>query len=489
MPDASPCPLGARLTPNVSQDAVVVIPGIMGSALLDTTTDQTIWGLNPRWYASAWSSRKVLAALMLTDDERNGRVGRVKATGLLRFPAFAPVLAGIEPYTTLVDRVRAVVASPRAVLEFAYDWRLSIEHNASELACAAREHLARWRADPDHETARRTRPDDRSAKLVLVAHSMGGLLCRALSAISGATDDVRAIITLGTPFDGAAKVAVLLNSGRGGPVPLPRRVLRRIAATLPGLHDLLPMYRCVDVGDDVRRLTPYDVADIGGDAELACLALGSHAKLAQTRLIGHRAMVGAEQPTVQSVRLRLGIVEERYHSFLLHSDGEFVRDDHGILRRVDRQGDGTVPRYSATPVGTEAIAIPQQHGPLAKADEAMTFVCSIITNQDVDLGPRLGEGEIGLDLPDVVTPGAEWAAMFTGVAPHEGTCTVVNAQTGLTVDHPPLHRREGTVQAAISLPEPGLFRIIVSGGGTTPVSQLVMAEEPTDDPWADNGRR
>ncbi len=58
---------------------------------------------------------------------------------------------------------------------------------------------------------------------------------------------------------------------------------------------------------------------------------------------------------------------------------------------------------------------------------------SVILEQDAYHGPRLGEGDIGLDLP-----------------------------------------------------EPGLFRIVVSGGGTTPVSQLVMAEQPGDDPPDDD---
>ena len=122
------------MTPNVSQDAVVVIPGIMGSALRDTTTGQPLWGLRPDWYARAWAGRETLRALMLTDDERAGRIGRVEATGLLRFPAFSPVLAGFEPYTTLCDRIRAMVASPKAVLEFGYDWRLPVAYNASRLA-------------------------------------------------------------------------------------------------------------------------------------------------------------------------------------------------------------------------------------------------------------------------------------------------------------------------------------------------------------------
>lgn len=467
------------MTPHLSQDAVVVIPGIMGSELKDTTTDQPIWGLRPSWYARAWASREVLRALMLTDDERAGRIGRVAATGLLRFPAFSPVLAGFEPYTTLCDRIRrTMVASPKAVLEFAYDWRLPVEYNASRLAAEAVKHLARWRACPEHEEARRVRPDGRPAQLVLVAHSMGGLLCRALSLISGATDDVRATITLGTPFDGAAKAAVLLSSGRG--IPLPRRRLRRLAATLPGLHDLLPMYRCVDQGDEVRRLIPADVAALGGDAELARAAQESHARLAQVRLAGHRAVVGTQQPTVSSLQLRDGVVRELHHSFQLNSDDEFVRDPDGILVRVLRGGDGTVPWNSAKPDDVEPVPLAQQHGSLASADEAISPVSSIIIEQDA--GPRLGEGDIGLQLPDVVPPGTEWAVTVTGVEAHVATCTVTDLQTGLVVDyHQTLHCRDDQVQATVSLPEPGLFRIVVAGSGTTPVSQLVMAEQPGDD--------
>jgi pimeloyl-ACP methyl ester carboxylesterase len=480
----SPWVADTRLTPNVSQDAVVVIPGIMGSALRDTTTGQLLWGLRPDWYARAWASREALRALMLTDDERAGRIGRVAATGLLRFPAFSPVLAGFEPYTVLCDRIRTVVASPKAVLEFSYDWRLSVKYNASRLAAEAVEHLTRWRECPEHEAARRTRPDDRPAQLVLVAHSMGGLLCRALMLISGATDDVRATITLGTPFDGAAKAAVLLSSGHGA--PLPRRRLRKLAATLPGLHDLLPMYRCVDGGDEVRRLTCTDIAALGGDIELARAAQEFHQRLAQVQLAGHSAVIGTEQPTVQSLLLRDGTVQELRHSFQLHTDGEFLRDDEGLLRRVDRGGDGTVPRNSANPVGAERMTVPQQHGPLATAGEAFSVVRSVIIDQDSDCGPRLGDGDIGLDLPDVVTPGTEWAVTVTGVAPHEATCTVTDLQTGLAIEHPRLRHRDGQVQAMVSLPEPGLFRIAVSGGGTTPVSQQVMAERPGGDPLDDD---
>src|SRR4029450_6622236 len=92
-------------------DAVIVVPGIMGSELVDVTTGDTLGGLGgPGGYLGAWAGGSALKALALTDNERAGRYGRVRATGLLRFPAFAPMLRGFEPHGRLLagDR-RAVV--------------------------------------------------------------------------------------------------------------------------------------------------------------------------------------------------------------------------------------------------------------------------------------------------------------------------------------------------------------------------------------------
>lgn len=439
-------------------DAVVVVPGIMGSELVDTETGVVLWGLRRLgWYVRAWSSGDGLAPLRVTPDELEGRTGRVKATGLLRFPAFAPWLAGFEPYTSLVKRIRTTAADPAAVLEFAYDWRLPVAHNAKLLAEAAVAHLAAWRI-------RSGRTD---ARLVLVAHSMGGLLCQGLA---DAIDDVRTVVTLGTPFDGAAKAAVILGSGRGG--PLPRRRLRELAAGLPGVHDLLPTYRCVDEGDSVRRLTPADVGRFGGSAELAHAAFERR----PAPLPGHRALIGIEQPTISSLRLTDGTVEHHPYTFRLDPDGEFRRQAGGALLRVDGRGDGTVPRNSALPAAAVAAPVAQQHGSLARSREAIDFVRDVLLNAETDLGPRLGAGDIGLALPDVVTPGAEWTAAISGAEPHEARCTVTDADTGVVVDHPSPHRRDGEVAVAVRLPAPGVYRVEVSGGGSA-VAQLVMARE------------
>ncbi|GAB3901660.1 hypothetical protein GCM10029964_090790 [Kibdelosporangium lantanae] len=89
-------------------------------------------------------------------------------------------------------------------------------------------------------------------------------------------------------------------------------------------------------------------------------------------------------------------------------------------------------------------------------------------------------GDIGLVLPDIVTPGLPWSATITGVAPHEARCQITDAQTDQPVDHPILHRRHGQVMIISTLPAPGVYRVEVTGGGTSPVSQLVLAHDHPD---------
>ena len=82
-------------------DAMILVPGIMGSELVDVETRTVLWGLSAKGYASFWTSGSLWEKLKVTEEERGGRTGRVKATRLLRAPAFAPLLRGIEPYSRL----------------------------------------------------------------------------------------------------------------------------------------------------------------------------------------------------------------------------------------------------------------------------------------------------------------------------------------------------------------------------------------------------
>jgi pimeloyl-ACP methyl ester carboxylesterase len=452
-----------------SHDAIVVIPGIMGSELVDVTTAKPLWGLRDlSWYVRAWTSGSGLAALELTDDEREGRYGRVRPTGLLRFPAFARIFAGFEPYLRLVRAIRQEVVDPAAVLEFPYDWRLPVAYNGTRLASAIEQHIDGWLRHPAQINAQRRHPLRRPAEVFVVAHSMGGLLARCLPVDL----PIRGTVTLGTPFYGSVKAAVLLNAGRGTPIPLPG--VRRLARGLPGLHDLLPSYRCVDGGETASVLTPSDITAIGGDAELAEASQRMHVQLRQTTLPGHRAVVGVGQPTMTSIALRAGVVETYRH------ECRHVGDE---LRREDRAGDGTVYRDSAALPGSSVSYLPQQHGALARTDEAIALIRAVLSERDhEESGPSLGGGELGIEVPDVVLPEQEWPVTVTGVAAATAvTCVVSDASTGRPISRLNVLWRDGGAQAVASVPAPGLYRIEVGGSGESPATQLVLAADPTGD--------
>jgi hypothetical protein len=79
------------------------------------------------WYAKAWTHRRsALDELRLSKEEREGQYGRIRATGLLQRPAWAPFLQGIEPYGALLHGIRDVVVHEDAICSFPYDWRLPV---------------------------------------------------------------------------------------------------------------------------------------------------------------------------------------------------------------------------------------------------------------------------------------------------------------------------------------------------------------------------
>ena len=445
----------------VSRDAVIVIPGIMGSSLVDVESRDVLWGLDDaRWWVSAWTTGTALRRLAVTDDERAGRTDRIQATGLLRFPAFAPVLKGFEPYTKLLTGIGRVLAHPDALCEFPYDWRLSVEHNASELGRLVDRHLSMWRAHPSGSA---------DAKVVLVAHSMGGLVARYFTQVLGGASDVRTTITLGTPYYGAVKAAYILSSGRG--VPVPRKRLRKLVQHMPGLYDLLPFYRCVDEGETARWLQPEDIAGLEGDRELASESFERHKRLMAGDAGSLRLLIGVEQPTMQSLSVRDGVLTPLRHTC--------ITDQAGVIKeRLDLAGDGTVFRRSAAGFGLSPGTLPQSHGAVAATEEAISHVRDVLTNDTA--GPPLGPGEIGIDVPDVVSAAEPLTITVTGADATGTSCRVVDAFTRWQVAVPPLQRREGVVTASVVLGEPGVYRVEVKGGGASAVTEQVLAVTPED---------
>jgi pimeloyl-ACP methyl ester carboxylesterase len=448
----------------VTTDAVLLVPGIMGSELVDGD-GKVVWGLNVRALGQAWVTGR-MDQLKVTDDDLAGRP-RLRPTRLLRAPAFMPGLHGIEPYTALLKRLsKEVAVDPRAVGEFAYDWRLSVEHNGKLLAQRCIEHLDHWQA----VVSSAGYADPAEVRLVLVAHSMGGLVARYATEVGQARTVVRRIVTLGTPFFGAVKAVQMLATGKGAPIP--QRAARGLAVTCPGVYDLLPRYKCVtqpsrqtiETGDtaavQLRLLTPDDVAAVGASHRLAVEASDRYSRLDEA--VGAEpgvpvsALVGAEQPTLQSLSISSG--ECRFEQVLLG---------------IDHGGDGTVYRQAAAPLGVAAFPLPQRHGALAKTAEAITFVRDKLIGADT--GPPLGTRPIGIDLPSAVGAGQVIEVRVSGTGDPVGVeATSTDLDTGARTGWAPGLPRDGGLLFSRAGLGPGLHRVEVKAGGFSPVSELVL---------------
>lgn len=437
----------------------MLLPGIMGSELVDAG-GRVVWGMRLGLLARQVFLGDTLARLALPPD---GGDGGIRASRPIALPVTLPLLTSIEPYTALERRLAHVALRPEAVRTFPYDWRRSIADAAQALAPVARAHLDAWRqtwaALPLPE--RRHLPEP---ALTLVCHSMGGLVARWFAEVLGGRDIVRRIVTLGTPFAGSLNAMRALSAGDYLPFGLFADALRDAVRTMPGVYELVAIYRCVAgdaPADALRAITAADVAAIGADRDRAAAAFAVHRRLSDAVVAAGDArttiipLTGVQQPTAQSVRF---------------VRGEMVLDEH--VGGTDERGDGTVYRYASAPRGIPAMPLPQGHGALAKAPEALAFVEAKITERD--LGEVQAPPGFGLRVPPAVRAGVTFdVEVVDGEAGL--TCRVTNAETNAQAAVAAVHPRGDALAATVRVDDPGVYRVTVSGGGYSDVEALVMA--------------
>lgn len=120
--------------------------------------------------------------------------------------------------------------------QFPYDWSRDNRVSARRLAQATHKWLQAWR----------TSSGNGKAKLILIGHSMGGIVARYFLEVLGGWRDTRSLITFGTPYRGSLNaVGYLANGYAKGIGPL-KVDLSETVRSFTTIYQLLPTFKCVD---------------------------------------------------------------------------------------------------------------------------------------------------------------------------------------------------------------------------------------------------
>jgi pimeloyl-ACP methyl ester carboxylesterase len=449
---------GRRVSRGRVEDVVVLLPGILGSVLRKDGND--IWE-NSRGmlFRSLLEGTGPLNDLALEDDRPDeDDVGDgVTADRLVGDVHMIPGLWTIDGYSKISAKIRSFegVEANENFFEFPYDWRRDNRVASRRLARCTKVWLDR---------RRETYPE---AKLVLVAHSMGGLIARHFLEVHGGWAVTRKVITIGTPYRGSMQALEFVSNGirrRAG-----ARVinLTRLARSLTSVYQLLPTYTCWqnETGEFVP-LVDAVVPEVDNDRVRQAVEFHREVEEAETenrKLDEYRTdgydlvpITGMSQPTLQSGHL---------------SDGRLV--SLRTYNKEDRDGDGRVMRESGAPEIGERLmpawVVNQQHGSLQNDD---TVIAQIKGALELPIKPlRESKVKFGLDLEDLHLAGDAIPVCVTGdpELPNP-TIRVLDASS-----HEPLQSRtltrsgDGSYEAELSPLTPATYRAFVDVPDANPV--------------------
>lgn len=382
---------------------VVVVPGIGGS-VLQTAKGASCWDEHRRRFVSAATRPHRLGLDTHPDLVPVGLMPDITLIGPFVVPGYDGLVRKIR---NRFDDVQVDVCLPgrapdnRADLVlFPYDFRLSIRHAAERLAAdvAARLH-------GEHSGARRRR-------VIVVAHSMGGLVARYWLGPLGGAADCAALITLGTPHRGAPKALdVLANGLKVGPKRLAG--LTAVLRQWPSAYELLPRYPAVAGQEGTEPLRPHELAEGTGADAAVDTSFVSRAKAA----FGvHQDIEAAwnelpDGPDCPELTAAFGRGHATLQQALLSPSGLSVtKGSPAWLPNPDWLGDGTVPAISAIPIELldrrARRAVPERHMALASSSVVVDILAEYAGEAiDSVRGDKPDRPWLGLDLDDTVLSG------------------------------------------------------------------------------------
>lgn len=447
--------------PHPMPDLVVVIPGIGGSVL--QRHGKTVWSPRPgAALRAALSLGRSIGDLAMNGDDHtlDDLDDGVTAPTLVPDLHILPGLDWkIDGYTRLRRTLfeRFDLEEGRNYLEFPYDWRRDNRVAARRLDAVVRPALKAWRE-------RSGNPD---ARLILVGHSMGGIISRIFLEFHDGWNITRRLVTFGTPYSGSINALEFLSNGfrkAWGLIDL-SSMLRSFTS----VYQLLPSYRCLDVDGEWKLLD--EVPGIPNvDPHRLAEALKLHRAVRQ-------AVDDAGDPLSRyDIRPLVGDTQRTKWGARLTGSGVEARFDRGAGQDG---GDGTVPRVSAVPHelldGWRNVSFfSEKHGSLQNDEavfEHLSGVLRIVPFEGRDVFPA-GDTPVALDVDDTTTaepleiralprdplPGLE--ARVESLA--DGSTRTVRLVEGA----------DGWFRAEVpGLPE-GDYRVHVGGAGIRPVTAI-----------------
>jgi len=276
---------------NPDRNPIIVIPGVLGSKLVDTDSGTVAWGEigrgleNPkkdeeiRRIALPMHEGKTLQELrdnVITDSVLESI--KITIYGVtVEKNAYGNILASLgvggfinENYgeTKTIDYGDRHYTS----FQFAYDWRRDLVEAAKQL----HEYILEKRTYVQKEIAKRHGIENKDVKFNIVAHSMGGLVARYYLryGVADLPDDgslppltwagsrfVEQVVLIGTPNAGSIDTFRLLIEGSHLAPGLPS-FDAAILGTMPALYQLLPRARHGHVVSGIETnqefMDPYD---------------------------------------------------------------------------------------------------------------------------------------------------------------------------------------------------------------------------------------
>lgn len=445
---------------------VVVIPGIGGSKLADASgTIVYRDGLGP--LLSVVRDPRVL-------DPNNelrpvGLIGPCSVICWQLMTGYDGLLNGISkglglPPGRVVTAGAELVDPDATVVAFPYDFRRSVEHIANDLDRVVRERA-------------------QGRRVVLVAHSMGGLVAAWWWAFLSEGIDVAQIITLGTPYRGAAKALnVLVNGMRIGPY-VPQAVTDTVR-TWDSVFDLLPHYQVVD--GNARCRYPYELPSgitsaVTGFSDKARKAYQENQRL-------HEALANKVK---ESGRNPFTTYYSEGHRTLGSASIHDQTNRLAVVKRNPRAmppswegGDGTVPAFSTIPRFLENDPsrwrrLRGKHQDLVEEKPVFEHVSEYAR----DRLPAAARGARGhdvdaylqLDLEDVVLAGTEAEVRLRVVDKAGSVLDVGNVGGNVGGKRFLANRRDdGWWSAQLPALEEGVHSLMLSATGVPNVDRLVL---------------